>query len=427
MAKKIAKIKVLAGFVDGQDALYLSTNEEFTIGRDRRRSLAIMSRKVSRQHAAISYKNKHYVITDLDSKQGTAVNGRKITSPTILRSRDVIEIGKFKAEFLLEDKEKAAPELSESTEPLILPPKPTPPVIHRPKPKPPAAASRHAKIPLHKPTFSEEELSMVGKAVGGIRIIAALDKGRFTVIYKGIQDAKNRVVACKMLNAEAAQAPEVINWFLKGAGLAGRFRHEDAVSILGGGRDSQTTYIYSRFMDGGSARHRFARATEEGLAVIRRALETIVHTARALEYAHNKKILHLGVRPSKILYDEKRRAKLNGIGFRDGPPVTTGSSIEENRSYLSPEQARGSKDLTFASDIFSLGATFFYMLTGQTPPRDHRQRILSPKQINEDVPDSICRIFEKMVSPAPEKRYKSYGQLLHDVRWALRGESWPRA
>ena len=67
------------------------------------------------------------------------------------------------------------------------------------------------------------------------------------------------------------------------------------------------------------------------------------------------------------------------------------------------------------------------MLTGRPPQRDRRQRIPSPKQVNRVIPDSICRIAEKMVAPDPEARYRSYGQLLHDLRWALRGEAWPHA
>jgi len=66
-------------------------------------------------------------------------------------------------------------------------------------------------------------------------------------------------------------------------------------------------------------------------------------------------------------------------------------------------------------------------LTGKKPTRDHRQRIGSPKLINPAIPDSICRILEKMLMPDPAKRYPSYGQFIHDVRWALRGEAWPHA
>ena len=77
--------------------------------------------------------------------------------------------------------------------------------------------------------------------------------------------------------------------------------------------------------------------------------------------------------------------------------------------------------------MYSLGAAFYYMLTGRRPERDRRQRVPSPKLANKAVPDSICRISERMLDPSPEARYRAYGQLLHDLRWALRGEAWPHA
>lgn len=429
---KAGKLKIIAGFVRETD-IVLPTDAEYTIGRDRRRDLAIMSRKVSRRHATITCKNGTYVITDIDSKQGTIVNGKEVTS-TNLRPNDIIEIGDLKAQFVIEEASPVAPRSRTAKHAVVSPkhapePKPKASVVIAPKPKRrPVIDETPSGVEITAPTFTEKERAMVGQTVGNIRIITTLNKGRRAIIYKGIHDAKNRVVAFKMLNEEAANTPDVRRWFIEGAQVAGKFRHEDAVSLLGGGRQDAIVFVFSRFMDGGNARDRFARAVEEGLPAVKRALETIVHVARALEYASNHEILHLGVRPSKILYDEERRAKLNGIGF-DNSPTTPGAGggPDQSVAFVAPELASGRKNITLAADIFSLGATFYYILTGRTPTRGYRQRIPSPKDTNQLVPDSICRIIEKMVNPAPERRYKSYGQLLHDVRWALRGEAWPHA
>jgi len=426
-----AKLKVVSGFVQQRENI-LPEKGRFTIGRDRRRNLPIMSRKVSRDHAAIECEDGHYVLVDCESKQGTKVNNRPVTKRR-LRAGDVIQIGDVRLEFTIEAVRPAFTSFRTPAEPIVSASAPasekdaTEPVIIPPKPKSrPRIEKPVSRVEVPKPRFSDEELGMVGKTIGDIRIIAALNKGRRTVIYKGIQDSKNRVLAVKVLNRAARRDPEVIRWFIDGARRAGDFRHEDAVVMLGGGREGNIIYAFSHFMDGGSARERFARTPEEGLVTVKRALESIVHVSRALEFAQGEGILHLGVRPCKILFDEKRRAKLSGLGFDNSPSAPASGSLAEVTAYMAPEQFSGRAEVTYATDIYSLGASFYYMLTGRRPVRRARQRISSPKVVNNAVPDSICRIIEKMTDPTPDRRYKSYGQLLHDVRWALRGESWPR-
>jgi len=428
----IGKLKVLRGFVR-RDLVALPQDRPFTIGRDSRRDLPIMSRKVSRNHARIEFQNGHYVISDLNSKAGTLVNDKMITTQT-LRHGDVIQIAGLRAKFLLEEEEQRGKPAAE--------PKPERPIIIRPKPavaektpssatlpvvsgtSPGAGASQPTPV---EPLFTEKELAWVGQTIGEVRLIGAISKGQRTVVYKGIHSGKNRVVAFKMLSSWAAVNPDVVHWFIDGAKRAGEFRHEDAVTLLGGGRKRGVLFVYTTFMDGGSALERFGRAREEGLPAVKRALEALVHVTRALEYAHSQGILHLGVRPSKILYDEKRQAKLNGLGFDNGPDAPGARHSPDIDAFLAPEQRIAGKQCTLATDIFGLGATFYYMLTGRRPTLDPRGRLTSPKDVNPVVPDSICRIIEKMADPQMENRYRSYGHLLHDIRWALRGEVWPHS
>jgi serine/threonine-protein kinase len=235
------------------------------------------------------------------------------------------------------------------------------------------------------------------------------------------------VVAFKILRPEAAANPNIVAWFIGGAKRASELRHEDIVAPLGGGSQQGTIFLFLPFMEYGSALQRFSAAVEEGIPAVKRALEALVHVTRALEFAHGSGVLHLGLRPSKILFNELRRAKVAGLGFDNGTSAAGAQMTPDIETYLAPEQFGTKGAVTAETDVFSLGATFYYMLTGRHPQRDRRQRIPSPKQANRVIPDSICRIAEKMVAPDPEGRYRSYGQLLHDLRWALRGEAWPRA
>ncbi len=304
-------------------------------------------------------------------------------------------------------------------QPVVIPPRPAVarPVETVPKNKEPSSV-------FEGPVFTEEELSWVGRTVGHTRIISAVGRGRRTIVYKGIQSEENRVVAFKILNAKSAANPDILRWFIDGAQRAGELRHEEIVPLLGGGREGDAVFTLTLFMDRGDARRQFAKAVAEGVPAVKQALETLVHITRALEYAKSKGVLHLGIRPGKILYGGKSKPKLNGLGFDNSIYAPGAERSQDVESYVAPEVLAGGK-LTPATDMYGLGATFYNMLTTRRPQRDLRKRLPNPKDYNPGVPDSICRIVEKMVSPDPADRYPTYGQLLHDLRWALRGEAWP--
>jgi serine/threonine protein kinase len=394
-----------------------------TIGRNRRMSIPILMRTVSRKHAKISFRNGTYTISDLGSKSGTLVNERKVTT-TILRHGDRIQIGRVKFRFWMQaperpqQREPAAPQaplVALLSEPVVIPPKPTPPATEN-EPAETAASG-----------FTAEELARVGRTLGGTKLIAVAARTRRAIIYKGTQASHNRVVAFKILRPEAAAKPEIVAWFIEGARRASQLRHEDILAPLGGGSEEGATFLYLTFMHNGSAVERFTKAVGEGIPAAKRALEALVHVTRALEFAHSSDTLHLGLRPSKILFDEEQRAKLVGLGFDNRTSAAGAESTPDVEAYLAPEQFDANSNPTVATDVFSLGATFYYMLTGRHPQRDRRHRISPPKGINRVIPDSICRIAEKMLNPDPRERYQSYGLLLHDLRWALRGEAWPHA
>ncbi len=396
---------------------------DFTIGRARKMNLPIMVRTVSRKHAKITFRNGSYTIADLKSKSGVLVNDHKVTT-SILRHGDRIQIGRIKFRFWLQVPERPAPPREPEGPvfevvgaPLVIPPKPLPPLSPEEDESEDTAETR----------FTPQELSFIGRTIGGTKLITALTRTRRAMIYKGTQASHNRVVAFKILRPEAASNRKIVAWFIAGAKRGSRLRHEDIVEVLGGGSEEGVLFITLPLMDSGNALERFSGAIEEGIPAAKMALEALVHVTRALEFAHGSGIRHLGLRPSKILFSDPHHAKVTGLGF-DNTLTAAGAEVTpEIETYLAPEQFGTEGDLTAETDIFSLGATFYYMLTGRPPQRDHRQRIPSPKEVNRVIPDSICRIAEKMVAPDPQARYRSYGLLLHDLRWALRGEAWPHA
>lgn len=416
----VAKLIVEAGYKSGR-TFEIKDGQSFTIGRDPSNNYSVpFHSNISRVHCRIENKGGALSVTDLNSKNGTLVNGAKITSRA-LRPGDVIEVGRVRLKLVIEPEraERTSPEkkTGQKEAPIFEPPKPVKPKQAHSLHPPPVAGTHHV--------FSEKSLEMVGQEVDAYKILSAISASSRGVVYKATDPKKNRLVALKVLSDEMAEKPEGVKWFVDGAKRSASLKHDDIVPVIGGGRLDQTYYCVSRFMAKGSAEARFRRSSDkEGVETVKLALQCAIHIARALEYAQQQDCLHYGVRPSKILLDDDQNAKLNGLGFNNGP----GPGFDMNsykKAYLAPEQIRDPKSIDFTADMYGLGASFHYMLTGHPPSKDRKGVIRSAKDINPLVPESLCRILEQLLDMNPSKRYATYGHLLHDLRWAMRGEIWP--
>ena len=384
-------------------------------GRDPRNEYRIISSEASRVHCKFANEGGRYTVTDLDSKNGTRVNGKQITSVS-LRDGDLIEVARVRFRFQLASPEGAG--VDEAQRPIFMMPKPVP----RPKPR---------SVPVPKDTRiapGPDDVALVGKTVGEFRLIAAVARGRRTVIYKATQPSRNRVVAVRLLAPELAQEKAAVAWFVAGVKRAGQLRHEDVVRTLGGGKHEDLFFQACEYMEGGDAVSHFRDAPGGGIKIVKKALQSVIRVSRALEYATNNGILHLGVRPEKVLFNEKDLAKLSSLGFDNGPATFCDNPMPpEAEPYFAPEQ-KHEESPTRQIDMYGLGATFYYMLTGAPPSRMRgtSKQLVSAKSYNRAVPDSLCRILERMLEESKTARYESYGALLHDLRWALRGETWSK-
>ena len=428
MAPKIGLVTIEAGIDPGR-RFVIRVGEKFSVGRDKKANTygVPTATSISREHCYIENKGGVLSITDLGSKNGTLVNGKTVESRA-LRDNDEVEVGRIRFRVNILDREPDEEEKGPKGEKAIFE-APMPPVRPEPKEEPAVIPPKPGNIPepavAESAKFSKRDLELVGQVVGSYKILSAVAVSPRGIIYKAHEPSKNRLVAMKLLNRNLAGSPEGVAWFTQGAKRSGALRHENIVPIVGGGRLGDTYYVSSLFMARGSAEARFRRAPKEGIELVKAALQAAIQVVRALEFGFQEQVLHLGVRPSKILFDERRRVRLNDMGFNNGPGP--GFDMQSSRAdYLAPEQKKNPKSADFKADVFGLGGSFYYMLTGRAPERSPRGVLTPPCHINRVVPESLCRIVEKMLEPDPAKRYDSYGHLLHDLRWALRGEVWPK-
>src|SRR4051794_11035125 len=185
------------------------------------------------------------------------------------------------------------------------------------------------------------------------------------------------------------------------------------VTVLDTGEDDGNPFIVSRYMPGGDVQGLLAAAG--GHLEVARAVEIAADVTRALEHAHARGIVHRDLKPANVWIDDDGRARLGDFGLATTEPRArvSGGTLVGTVAYLPPEQAVGEASGP-RSDIYSLGALLYEMLTGQPPfPGDDAVSIISqhlhadpvpPSRHNPDVPEALDRVLMKLLAKRPEDR-----------------------
>ncbi len=264
----------------------------------------------------------------------------------------------------------------------------------------------------------------------GYEIIAKAGQGGMGVVYKARNVALNRVEALKMTTAGAFAGPRELARFRFEAEAAAGLQHANIVAVHGVGDANGTPYLALAWMGGGSLAERRPQAQRDIAALMAKV-------ARAVHHAHERGILHRDLKPGNILLDERgephvadfgiaRRLEPDATITRAGGPVGT-------PAYMSPEQARGDAALTFASDVYSLGAVLYELLTGRWPYAGTVAEVLAKVQSEELPPEprrvrpgtdrDLEAVCLKCLQKDPARRYASAAALAEDLERHLRGDA----
>ena len=266
------------------------------------------------------------------------------------------------------------------------------------------------------------------KRIGDYELISKLGEGGMGAVYKARQMSMDRVVAVKILSPANAKKPDCRNRFESEARAVAKLNHPNIVTGIDAGHADGYYYFAMEFVDGdtlGQHLNRMGGKLEE-----RVALKFIRQIALALQHAHANNLLHRDVKPDNILIDKKHTvAKLADLGLaREADKSEEGTTrigqAVGTPFYMSPEQARG-KDLTPATDFYSLGGTLFNLLTGQIPFTGATAAVIMARHITDPVPNP--RVLEPSVSSetaqfvvrclqkAPQDRFKTSDELIHEI------------
>jgi serine/threonine-protein kinase len=270
------------------------------------------------------------------------------------------------------------------------------------------------------------------EAVDNLEIEERLGEGGMGVVYRARQPALGRFVAIKMIHAGARTDPKQLVRFRTEVQAVARLSHPNFVQIYEIGQRDGLPYFLMEYVAGGS----LERKLSSGPLPLRQAAQLVETLARAMQVAHEHGIVHRDLKPANILLTLDGQPKITDFGLakmmsgQDAGPSRAGGIIG-TPAYMAPEQAEDGGAQP-SSDIYSLGATLYEMLTGRPPFRGatvygtllqvmHHEPV-PPGRLRPKLPRDLETICLKCLEKTPEKRYASCAALAGDLHAFLSGE-----
>ena len=292
----------------------------------------------------------------------------------------------------------------------------------------PARPRSKRKPASRKPPL--EGADLIGQRLGRYAISGQLGRGGMGIVYEAEDTLLQRRVAIKLLPKEVSSNPESLTRFLREAQAAARLNHANVVAVYDIGEADGTHYIVMELMSAGSAK---AMLTARGTFHWVEATSILAEVCRGVAAAHKAGLIHRDIKPANILRSADGVVKLGDFGLVKpagikGPVLTSLGEVVGTPHYMSPEQSRCDA-LDKRSDIYSLGATYFALLTGRPPfdSPDSMQVLFAhcahpvpdPRELVAEIPEACTAIIHKAMAKNRSERHRSAGELLDELEQVL--------
>ncbi len=269
-----------------------------------------------------------------------------------------------------------------------------------------------------------------GQRFGEFEIIAMLGEGGMGAVYKALQVSLKRFVAIKVLERSLAMDEEFVVRFHNEAVAAAALNHPNLVQVYAAGETEGLHWFAMEFVNGESLQGRLDRT---GRIEAMEAVAITLHVTNALEHAWRKgRMIHRDIKPDNIFLSVEGEVKLGDLGLAKSCEGDVGMTMVGTSMgtplYISPEQAEGRKEIDLRTDIYSLGATLFHLLTGRpvysggTAVSVMVKHVSAPipeiRALTPDLPEELAATVLRMLQKVPEDRYGGYPELAEDLQRA---------
>lgn len=259
--------------------------------------------------------------------------------------------------------------------------------------------------------------------LGPYRLIDYLARGGMGEVYKAEHSVMGRVVAVKVLPRHKT-TPESIASFIREIRTQAQLDHENLVRAYDAGHDQNVHFLVTEYVPGNNLRQLIRR---EGRLSMQSAASIISQAARGLAYAHSRGLIHRDVKPGNLLVTPDGHTKVSDLGlsgYFNDPEQTDihGGKVVGTADYLAPEQITAPERPTPVSDIYALGCTLYYAVTGKVPfpggtPRDKARKHcnefpLDPRRLNAELSDEFVEVIADMMAKKPDERIATAGGVI---------------
>lgn len=274
--------------------------------------------------------------------------------------------------------------------------------------------------------------------LGNYVLLEKIGSGGMGKVYKAQHRRMKRVVAVKVLSATGLQSENIVKRFLREAEAAAKLSHPNIVAAYDADEIDGVPFLAMEYVEGQDLA---AVVKSSGPMSAETALDCLLQAAKGLEHAHRQGLVHRDIKPANLLLDVKRTIKILDMGLArfygsegsalaagEAAGITQAGSLVGTVDFMSPEQAIDSRSADHRSDIYSLGATLYFLLIGrpmyESPTLmgrllEHRDSAIPLIcTLRPDVPPQIDRMFRRMVAKQKSDRYPSMTELIQDLsKW----------
>ncbi|TWU56457.1 Serine/threonine-protein kinase PrkC [Rubripirellula tenax] len=279
----------------------------------------------------------------------------------------------------------------------------------------------------HYEHILKEAEKRIGQTLGRHEITSILGLGGMGVVFSAKDLTIDRRVAIKVLHADFSDSPQRLGRFLAEARAVGKLSHPNVLAIFDAAEENGSHYLVMEFATGGSVADRLQR---QGSLPPKEARDVVRQAAVGLSAAHDSGLIHRDLKPANLLIADGEVIKIADFGIAkriddDNLGLTREGQLLGTPHYMSPEQCAG-KLVDNRSDIYSLGATYYSLLTGRTPyfARDTLASIVhahchepppNPREVVPTTPAYAADVIRRAMAIDPEDRYQSLESMIADL------------